>query len=107
MKNAEEILKELYCCEPTDEKQDLQLQITLNPDLDRILQAMHEYASQSRWVKVDKDNLPTCEVLAINACGCYAIGILGIGTHGDVICYNKQLTMYDVTHYQIPTPPKD
>lgn len=54
MKSAEEILKELYCCEPKDEKQDLQLQITLNPDLDRILQAMHEYAEQDRWVKVSE-----------------------------------------------------
>lgn len=96
MKSAEEILNRIFYNAGEHET-----------PKDIALQAMHEYAEQDRWVKVDKDNLPTCEVLAINACGCYAIGILGIGTHGDVICYNKQLTMYDVTHYQIPTPPKD
>ncbi len=59
MKQPEEILNELFetvsqdCTTP---KQDLQLAITLNPDLDKIVLAMERYASQFSY-----DFSKTCE----------------------------------------------
>jgi vacuolar-type H+-ATPase subunit E/Vma4 len=70
------------------------------------IQAMEQYSSQDRWVKVDKDKLPTVEVLALNSYNVYNIGTLEKCSDGTIICYNKQLTMYDVTHYEILTAPK-
>lgn len=112
MKSAEEILKELYCCEPTDEKQDLQLQITLNPDLDRILQAMHEYASQSRWVKVS-ERLPEVGERVLLLIECIGEPYVCIGhMKKDGLYYKDKGTlskpMEIVIRWQpLPTPPKD
>ena len=106
MKSAEEILKELYCCDYFEDKADLQLQITLNPDLDRILQAMHEYAAQDRWVKVDKDNLPTEKVFACNKHEEYLVGHIHLH-NGIIVCSADETVLYYITHYQIPTAPKD
>lgn len=70
-----------------------------------IKKAMHKYASQDRWVKVDKDNLPKCEVLAINEDEDILVGWLHL-EDGLCVCEDEHQQLPDVTHYQIPTPPK-
>jgi hypothetical protein len=53
----EEMLMEVFnpssqdCTTP---EQDLQLGITLNPDLDKIIQAMKRYAEQDQWIDVNE-----------------------------------------------------
>ena len=94
MKSAEEILKEKY------------LHPLSKTEKQWIYEAMHEYASQDRWVKVDKDNLPECEVLAINEYEDILVGWLHL-EDGLCVCEDEHQQLPDVTHYQIPTPPKD
>lgn len=65
-----------------------------------------KYAAQDRWVKVDKDNLPKCEVLAINDRKNILVGYLNY-TYGVFTCSDEHQQLPYVTHYQIPTDPKD
>ena len=46
IKTAEEILKEVFSCEPNEDRVGLQFYVTLNPDVDRIIEAMQTYAQQ-------------------------------------------------------------
>lgn len=57
MKTAQEILEKVFSPSAQDcttPKEDLQLAITLNPDLNKFLQAMEEYAAQPKWISVEE-----------------------------------------------------
>jgi hypothetical protein len=58
------------------------------------------------WIKVDKNNLPTGEVLAVTGVS-YLVGYLEAEYSGSATCSSSDEFLYNVTHYAILTPPND
>lgn len=102
MKTAEEILNKTITGDENDGH-------WFNGELGRkeALQAMHEYASQSRWVKVS-ERLPEVgeRVLVYNTV--YGVQIGWLMFTGNWEHYTQMLKSENNTHWQpLPTPPKD
>lgn len=74
----------------------------IETDYGQLVNLLAMFDQQDRWVKVDKDNLPTVKVFACNKHEEYLVGHIHLH-NGNIVCSADETVLYYVTHYQIPT----